>query len=310
MSSLKKAIQELSKGKIKWSSTRVVDGLERLMREQEAAEKKKQPKTDKPKETVFNQSVGSFLKRKAKKSELEKGNDEIVSEAERAAALKGINKQVPSAGAGVSEVGYAVRRANQNKTSFPHKLRQFAEWGHNPFETDRNTRFAREHSKRVLGELKSQPKPNLPKAEMEKASDRPSNWQKEAKDKTVHSSKPVHMNGPTPMTHDKGVHTAHWSGRPGESTVGMQVRDKAAMMLSPRERHQQKLSELKSQPKPNLPKNEDMGTSDSMPGFQNVSTGMGKTLKEQFAKAAPMKKCGADLIKERLEAKRMAKKPL
>jgi len=91
------------------------------------------------------------------------------------------------------------------------------------------------------------------KEEVKKAADRNPDWQKEYKNKAVKSPKSRLVSGGEIA---RGVHGEHYKGRPGESTVGMQIRDKASMMLTPKERHQQKLAELKAQPKPNLPKAE------------------------------------------------------
>jgi len=88
---------------------------------------------------------------------------------------------------------------------------------------------------------------------MKKASDRNPDWQKEYKNKAVRSPKSRMVSGGEIA---RGVHGEHYKGRPGESTVGMQIRDKASMMLNPKERHQEKLAELKAMPKPNLPKAE------------------------------------------------------
>lgn len=80
--------------------------------------------------------------------------------------------------------------------------------------------------------------------------------QKSFAQKRVRSNPAPSQSGPTPRSRERGVHTAHWVQRPGESTVGMQVREKASMMLDPKERHQNKLTELKTMKTPNLPKSE------------------------------------------------------
>lgn len=151
----------------------------------------------------------------------------------------GINKPfaMGSGDVGVSNQGYTVRGAMNAPVFGNPSFRQ--PQGGPKFDRD----VARDKAKKVLSEMRSTPKPNLPKSE-------------EAQDKRNYKFRMDEFE-----RRPRGVHSP--TKEPGQSVSGKMARRAKQSPNDPsyskwaKQGHQEKLDQLKSMSKPNLPKSED-----------------------------------------------------